>query len=520
MDCWFDSGAMPFAQQHYPFENSEGFDGGMFPADFICEGIDQTRGWFYSLIAISTFIKKQSPFRNCLVNDLILDKNGKKMSKSKGNTVDPFELFDIYGADATRWYLLYASPAWSPTKFDEEGLKEVSGKFFGTLRNVYHFFVLYANQDNIDPREFKLKYEDRPELDRWILSRYSRLVNETIDELDRYDHMKAVRKIQYFVMEDLSNWYIRRARRRFWADGLSDDKKSVYSATWEILTGIAQIAAPFAPFIMDEIYSKLAGGGSVHLSLYPRVDGKYADAALEERMEIVRGLVALGRGAREKERIKVRQPLSEVLIDGKYKALIGDMAPLIMEELNVRAVVFEDELDKYMDYVLKPNFKAAGPALGSKIKGFAAALAGEDAASLNARLDADGYAELVIDGESMRIGRELVDVQISAKEGFAAAMENGMFTILDTAMTPELVSEGLARELVSKIQQFRKQQDFEMMDRITISYDGDGDIDAAVEAHRQYIMKETLADSLAKGSAGSAPWDINGHMTQVEVVRV
>lgn len=560
MDCWFDSGAMPFAQQHYPFENSENFDGELFPADFICEGIDQTRGWFYSLMAISTFIKKESPFRNCLVNDLILDKNGKKMSKTKGNTVDPFELFDVYGADATRWYLLYASPAWSPTRYDEEGLKDVSGKFFGTLRNVYHFFVLYANLDNIDPRDFSLRYEERPELDRWILSRYSRLVKETLEELDRYDHMKAVRKIQYFVMEDLSNWYIRRARRRFWADGLSDDKKSVYSAAWEILTGLSQIAAPFAPFIMDEIYRKLTGNESVHLSFYPQVDEAYIDAELEARMELVRQLVALGRGAREKERIKVRQPISEVLIDGKYKDAVGDMVPLIMEELNVKEVVFEAELGKYMNYVLKPNFKAAGPALGGKIKDFAGALAGADAASLNASLEADGYVELVVGGENLRIGKELVDVQISAKEGFTIAMEGSLFTILDTALTDELISEGLARELVSKVQQFRKQQDFEMMDRIEIIYSGDAAMDAAVDAHRQYIMKETLADKLVKGGEGikaaggetavsggtaagggvakcggatvgvggtaadgeaeSAVWDINGHETRINVVRV
>ncbi|MDR1572288.1 MAG: isoleucine--tRNA ligase [Clostridiales Family XIII bacterium] len=521
MDCWFDSGAMPFAQQHYPFENAEGFDGGMFPADFICEGIDQTRGWFYSLLAISTFIKGAAPYRNCLVNDLILDRNGKKMSKSKGNTVDPFELFDRYGADATRWYLLHASPAWAPTRFDEEGLKEVAGKFFGTLRNVYHFFALYSNQDGIDPRGFELPYECRPEADRWILSKYNGLIAGAIGELDRYEHMKAVRRIQRFVLEDLSNWYIRRARRRFWAEGMDDGKRSVYATTWEVLTGVAQLAAPFAPFISDEIYRNLADGGSVHLTLYPKADMALVDRGLEERMDLVRDIAALGRGAREKARVKVRQPLNAVLVDGKYKGLIGGMAELVKEELNVREVVFENDLGKYMEFSLKPNFKAAGPALGSRVKGFAAALAKADAIALNARLDAEGWAELAIDGEAARVERDFVETRISAREGFTAAMENGVFAILDTTVTPELLSEGLAREFVSKVQQIRKQLDLEMMDRVRLVYDGDAEIEGAVERHRAYIAGETLADSLERGAVGpgAAAWDLNGHEAHISVAK-
>ena len=303
MDCWFDSGAMPFAQQHYPFENSENFDTELFPADFICEGIDQTRGWFYSLLAISVFIKGQAPYRNVLVNDLILDKNGKKMSKHVGNTVNPFEMLDKYGADATRWYLLHTSPAWSPTKFDEEGLIEITSKFFGTLRNVYNFFVLYSNQDNIDIGKVFVDYRKRPELDRWILSKYNRLIDYVTEEMNRYDHMKTVRKIQNFVVEDLSNWYIRRARRRFWAEELTEDKKSVYATTYEILVGVAQLMAPFAPFISDEIYTDLTGAESVHLSFFPKSDADLIDEKVEERMDLVRDMVALGRGIREKERI-------------------------------------------------------------------------------------------------------------------------------------------------------------------------------------------------------------------------
>ncbi|MDR2296632.1 MAG: class I tRNA ligase family protein, partial [Clostridiales Family XIII bacterium] len=517
MDCWFDSGAMPFAQHHYPFENAEDFDESLFPADFICEGIDQTRGWFYSLLAISTFVKKAAPFRNCLVNDLILDKDGKKMSKSKGNTVDPFALFDRYGADATRWYLLYASPAWSPTRFDEESLSELAGKFFGTLRNVYHFFVLYANQDGIDPRGFEPRGAARPELDRWILSRYNGLIREVTEAMDRYDHMKAVRRIQHFVIEDLSNWFVRRARRRFWAERTDDDKKSVYAVTFEILKGVSRLIAPFAPFLSDEMYRNLTDeDASVHLSLYPVPDESLLDEALEARMDLVRDLVALGRGAREKERIKVRQPLAKVLADGKHEAAIGGMTALIAEELNVREVVFEKDLGKYMDFSLKPNFKAAGPVLGARMKSFAAALAQADAAALNAAFTADGFATLTVDGEALRVEKDFVELRIRAKDGFAAAMENNLFAILDTSITPELLSEGLMREFVSKVQQIRKQRDLAMMDRIRIVYAGDDAVRAAVAAHAAYIAKETLAISLEEGEAASR-WDLNGHDTGIEV---
>lgn len=520
MDCWFDSGAMPFAQHHYPFENKERFDEELFPADFICEGIDQTRGWFYSLLAISTFIKGQSPYRNVLVNDLILDKEGKKMSKSKGNTVDPFVLFDKYGADATRWYLLYTSPAWSPTKFDEDGLIEIVSKFFGTLKNVYNFFVLYSNQDDIDPNDFYVDYKRRPELDRWILSKYNRLVKDVTEEMNRYDHMKSVRKIQDFVSEDLSNWYIRRARRRFWGEEMTEDKMSVYATTHEILVGVAQLAAPFAPFITDEMYQKLTGEESVHLSFYPVAREEYIDETVEARMDLVRELVGLGRGAREKERIKVRQPLQKILVDGKYESLIGDMTELITEELNVKEVVFEKQLDLYMNFGLKPNFKVAGPALGAKIKAFGSALANTDPVLIVDQLETNGEACLMIDGEEMFISKDFVDIQISAKEGFTVSMENNVFTILDTTITPELVSEGLAREMVSKVQQMRKQRDFEMMDQIKIYYNADEEVEAALTEHKDYIMKETLAVELKSIESELVEYDLNGHKTGIDVQRI
>ncbi|MCQ2546277.1 MAG: isoleucine--tRNA ligase [Clostridia bacterium] len=519
MDCWFDSGAMPFAQWHYPFENADRFDSELFPASYICEGIDQTRGWFYSLMAISTFIKGTAPYKNVLVNDLILDKNGKKMSKHVGNTVNPFEMLDKYGADATRWYLLHTSPAWSPTKFDEDGLKEIVSKFFGTIKNVYNFFVLYSNQDELDPASLDVPYAERPELDRWIISKFNGLVKSVRAYMDVYDHMKSVRAIQEFVNEDLSNWYIRRARRRFWAEELTDDKKSVYATTYEVLVGVAKLMAPFAPFISDEMFINLTGEESVHLAYMPEADESLIDAKVEERMDLVRDLVALGRGTREQEKIKVRQPLESILVDGKYEAVIGDLTDLIMEELNIKKVVFENNLDEYMNYSLKPNFRVAGPVLGKNIKAFGAAMGKADPKEVFAALEADGKLTLELNGESVDITPDMVDVKIDAKEGFAVAMANNVFTILDTTVTPELEAEGLARELISKIQQMRKANDYEMMDNIRISVGADADVSAAIEAHRDYIMKETLAVAI-DAAEGLDEVNLNGHKTGLAIERV
>ncbi len=519
MDCWFDSGAMPFAQHHYPFENKEKFEAELFPADFICEGIDQTRGWFYSLMAISTFITGKAPYKNVLVNDLILDKEGKKMSKSKGNVVDPFELFDKYGADAVRWYMLHTSPAWSPTKFDEDGLIEVVSKFFGTIKNVYNFFVLYSNQDGINPKEFNVPAGERPELDRWVLSKYNNLVKEVTEDMDKYDHMKSVRKIQYFVSEDLSNWYIRRARRRFWGEELTEDKKAVYATTYEILVGVAQLMAPFAPFLSDEIFTNLTGEESVHISNFPVCEESLINEKVENRMDLVRDLVALGRGTREKEKIKVRQPLKSILVDGKYEEIISDLAPLILEELNVKEVVFEKDLDKFMNFSLKPNFKVAGPTLGKNIKAFGGEIAKLDAKAAITSLESEEGLMLTLNGEGYKITTDMVDVKIEAKEGFAVAMENNVFTILDTNLNKELEDEGFAREVISKVQQLRKQANFEMMDRIKIYLDTGEAVKEAVSIHYDYIMGETLAVELIEEAKGKS-FDINGHKASIEVERV
>ena len=516
MDCWFDSGSMPFAQRHYPFENKDIFEKEFFPADFICEGIDQTRGWFYSLIAISTFIMGRAPYKNVLVNDLVLDKNGKKMSKHKGNTVNPFELFDKYGADAVRWYLLSVSPVWLPTKFDEDGLLDVQLKFFGTLRNVYNFFTLYANTDNIDAKECFVEYAKRPELDRWVLSKYNKLVKNVTEAMDDYDHNRSVKYIMDFVNEDLSNWYIRRARRRFYAEGMSDDKKAVYSTTYELLVGIVKMMAPIAPFITDELYCNLTGEETVHTAYFPKADEKLIDNALEERMDLVRDIVTMGRGIREKAKIKVRQPLSELLADARFENEIGYMADLIKEELNVKKVAFEKDMDAYLNYQLKPDFRVAGPILGQKIKAFGAAAAKLNPKEVLSTLSKDGKIVLELNGEATDITADMVNVNVQAKEGFFADQTGDLCVILDTSLTEELETEGLARELVSKVQQMRKNKAFDMMDRIDIFVSADDAVKKALDAFGGYIKTETLADNIIE-KEGLAEFDLNGHKTGIDV---
>ncbi len=520
IDCWFDSGAMPFAQHHYPFENKDKFDT-LFPADFICEGIDQTRGWYYSLLAIASFVKGQSPYKNVLVNDLILDKEGKKMSKSRGNGVDPFELFDKYGADVIRWYLYHGSPAWTPTKFDEEGVKEVKSKFFGTLKNVYNFFALYANTDGINATDFYVEPEDRPELDRWILSKLNNVIKDARASMDVFDTTKVVRKIQEFVNEDVSNWYIRRSRRRFWETELTEDKKAVYNTTHEVLVAVCELAAPFAPYITEEIYRALTGEKSVHLALYPEVNEALINERTEERMDLIKSLVTLGRAARESVKIKVRQPIAHVMLDGKYQSVIEDLSGLIKEELNVKDVAFVSDLDQYMNFSLKPNFKTAGPILGKKVGMLGKALGSMDAFTTAMKLEAGESIKVDIAGEEFEVNKDLVMVSISAKEGFTVRMENNLFIILDTNLTDDLIQEGYAREIISRIQQLRKSHDFEMMDNIKIEYNSSEEFAAAVELHKEYIMEETLAKDLVRVESNEfESYKLNGHETAINVTKL
>ena len=354
MDCWFDSGSMPFAQYHYPFENKELFES-QFPADFISEGIDQTRGWFYSLLVISVFLTGKSPYKNVLVNDLITDKHGQKMHKSKGNAVEPFSVIENYGADAIRWYMLYASPVWTPLRFDEDGIKEANSKFFNTLKNTYAFFAMYANIDNIDPKEYHIEYKDYEEIDKWLMSKYSKLVRDVTCAMEEYDLTTSTRLTQNFVVEDLSNWYIRRNRRRFWSGVNDTSKLTVYQVTYDVLVGICKLIAPIVPFISDEIYTNLTGEKSVHLADYPTYDKELINEKIESRMDLVRDLISLGRNIREEAKVKVRQPLSEALIDAKNEKLISDLVGLIKEELNVHEVKFIKDVENYMIVVTLPK---------------------------------------------------------------------------------------------------------------------------------------------------------------------
>ena len=519
IDCWFDSGSMPFAQHHYPFENKENFEE-LFPADFICEGIDQTRGWFYSLLAISTFVMGKAPYKRVLVNDLVLDKEGKKMSKSRGNTVNPFELFDQYGADALRWYLLYVSPPWTPTRFDVDGLKEVQSKFLGTMKNVYNFFALYANTDNINPTDFFVEYKDRPELDRWILSKFNNLKKEVEENLEIFELNKTVRTIQEFINEDLSNWYIRRSRRRFWATELTEDKKSVYNTTYEILTELCKLIAPFTPYISEEIYRNLTNEVSVHLSTYPKANLDLINNELEEKMDLVKNLVTLGRASREATRIKVRQPIQKVLVDGKFEATISDVVDLIKEELNVKEVVFAKDLSEYMNFSLKPNFKVLGPILGANMKFFAGALNKLNPNEVVPMLENGESFAVDINGENFEFNKDHVLINISAKEGFNVTMENNLFVILDTTLTTELIEEGYAREFISKIQQIRKSNNFDVLDNIVIEFNSDDEIAKAVENYDEYIKSETLAVEINRVQDETLEsHNLNDHMTGIKVIK-
>ena len=514
MDVWFDSGVMPYAQFHYPFENKELFES-QFPADFIAEGVDQTRGWFYVLLVISTIISGKSSFKNVVVNDMMLDAKGKKMSKSTGNIIDPVDIMTKYGADPIRWYMLSASPVYTPLKFDEEGVKEVISKFFSTLKNTYNFFAIYANADNIDPKDFNIPYNSRTEIDKWLLSKYNKLVSSVTKYMEEYDLTSTVRSIQNFVNEDLSNWYIRRNRRRFWSSVMDDDKKAVYNTTYEVLLGLTLLIAPIAPFVAEDIYKHLTNNESVHLEDYPVANLDLVDEKIEARMDLVRHLISLGRNIREEVKIKVRQPISEALIDAKNKDLISDLTPLIMEELNVKEVVFTEDISKFMNFSVKPNFKEVGKVLGSKIKEFQTKLQELSNNDINLLRD-NKEITIKLDNEDFTVNSNMVLINSASKEGFDVALEDNDFIILNTELTSDLINEGIAREFVSKIQNLRKQKDFDIVDRINIYYSGDKEIDNSVDEFKEFIKNETLALEIIKRESSNSV-DLNGHKASIDV---
>ncbi len=529
IDVWFDSGSMPFAQYHYPFENKELFEKSFFPADFICEGIDQTRGWFYTLHAIATMLFDGVAFKNIIVNELILDKNGLKMSKSKGNTVDPFVLFDKYGADATRWYLVTNSPPWRPTLFDEEGLVEVQRKFFGTLLNTYSFFALYANIDKFKFEEELVPYESRPEIDRWIISKLNTLVEEYQEMMDNYDVTRAARAVSDFTIDHLSNWYVRRCRRRFWKSEMNENKLSAYQTLYECLIKISKLASPFAPFISEELYQNLnsvtakENFESIHLAEFPK--SSYIDKELESKMEIAQKVVYLTRSMRAKNNLKVRQPLKKIMVvvESSKRDDLSKMKDVILDEVNIKELIVLKDDSEIVNKSAKANFKVIGPKFGKKVNAVASAIKELDNAKI-ARLENGENISINAGGEEIIISKSDIEILSSEIKGWVVESAEGVTVAIDAELTPELIDEGLAREFVNRIQNMRKDAGFEVIDRIRIKYDGSENLVQAVSSFQNYITNETLAEKLVKKNEFEGgfkqEWKIGDYDCSIEIEKV
>ncbi len=508
IDVWFDSGAMPYAQVHYPFEHSGEFPG-VFPADFIAEGVDQTRGWFFTLHAIASMLFDSVAFRNIISNGLVLDKNGNKMSKRLGNAVDPFEVLATYGADATRWYMISNSQPWDNLKFDKDGVDEVRRKFFGTLYNTYSFFALYANVDGFTGREAEVPMERRPEIDRWIVSLLHTLVGDVTRALENYDPTPAARAIQEFVGENLSNWYVRLNRKRFWGGGMTEDKLAAYQTLYTCLETVAMLAAPFAPFICDRIFCDLnAVSGrrsdeSVHLSTFPEADASLIDKELEEMMSLAQRISSMVLALRRKVNIKVRQPLTKILVpvlDTRTRARIEAASVLIMNEVNVKQVELIDETAGIITKRIKPNFKTLGPKYGKQMKQIAALTATFTQEQIAA---IESAPETVLDLGTERIAVTPADFEIAPEEmpGWLMASEGALTVALDITVTDELRAEGVARELINRIQNIRKESGFEVTDRIRVEIERTDLTAEALDRWAGYIAQQTLADAVTGSDA-------------------
>ncbi len=529
IDCWFDTGSMPYSQWHWPFENKGAFES-HFPADFIAEGVDQTRGWFYSLLAISTIVSGTSSFKRCVVNEMVLDAEGKKMSKSVGNVVDSFAVMERDGADALRWYLMSTSPPWVATKFDENGAKEIAGKLLGTLRNTYGFFSLYANIDGFDPGEHFVPLDRRPVIDRWISSRLASTIGGVVASMDNYDITKAVRKLQAFVVDDVSNWYVRLSRPRYWTGEMGDDKKAAFSSLYEILGTIVKAIAPYAPFLSDAMYQRLAeatdGGApeSVHLCDFPEADTGAIDRDLESAMDLARAIVVLGRAARNGAGIKVRQPLSRLLVAGVPRAQRPStevLKDLILTELNVKDMAWAEAAD-LATVRAEPIFPELGPKHGKRVNQVAEAIRNLGEEDVEA-LAAGGEVTVNVADKSATISSVDVKIVAGAKPGFAVQAEGGLTVAIDTELTEELIDEGFAREMINKIQFMRKEAGFEVIDRVRVHYEAGPRLKLAVERHAGRIAKEVLAESVSEGKESGElqkEWDVNGEWARIAVARV
>ena len=522
IDCWYDSGAMPFAQHHYPFENKEKFEQ-QFPAEFISEAVDQTRGWFYSLMAISTLLFDKSPYKNVIVLGLVQDENGQKMSKSKGNAVDPFDALAKHGADAIRWYFYTNSAPWLPNRFHDNAVVEGKRKFMGTLWNTYAFYVLYANIDKFNPTEHTLDYSKLSVMDKWLLSRLNTLIDTVDGYLDNYAIPEAAKALQSFV-DDMSNWYVRRGRERFWAQGLEQDKINAYMTLYTALVTVVKLAAPMIPFMAEDIYRNLvcsidaSAPISVHLCDYPVSDKALVNKDLEASMDEVLNVVVLGRAARNTANIKNRQPLGKIFVTAA-KALDKECCEIVEDELNVKTLEFVTDSSGYVSYSFKPQLKTLGPKYGKLLGAIRNHLASLDGSAAKAELDEKGAISFTVDGTEISLAVEDLLIETVQKEGFQAESGNGVTVVLDTNLTPELIEEGFVRELISKIQTMRKDAGFEVMDTIKIYVSGNEKIEGIFESNKETITHDVLATDIIATAGGSytKEWDINGEKVTLGV---
>ncbi len=530
VDCWFDSGAMPFAQHHYPFENKELFEQ-QFPAQFISEAVDQTRGWFYSLLAESTLLFNKAPYENVIVLGLVQDEDGQKMSKSKGNAVDPFEALKTYGADAIRWYFYTAAAPWLPKRFADRTVLEGQHKFLDKLWNTYTFFVLYANIDEFDATKYTLNYEGLPVMDKWLLSRLNTAVGEVDRNLDRYRIPEAAKALQDFV-EEMSNWYVRRSRERFWAKGMEQDKINAYMTLYTALLTICKAAAPMVPFITEEIYQSLvcsvdpAAPQSIHLCDFPQVQEAFLDKKLEEDMEEVLEAVVLGRACRNTVSIKNRQPVSRMYIkaaEGKQSRTLGSYYTSIIEdELNVKEVVYTEDMRDYTSYTFKPQLRTLGPRYGKLLGGIQKKLAALDGNQAMDTLNQSGSLSFEVEGATVELGREDLLIDTAQKPGYVSQENGSMTVVLDTNLTEALIEEGYVYEIISKIQTMRKEAGFEVMDRIRVSVNGNGKLADVAFRNREAVCGKVLALELAreKKFSVSREWNINGERAVISMEKV
>ena len=514
IDCWFDSGAMPFAQHHYPFENKELFEK-QFPADFISEAVDQTRGWFYSLLAESTILFNQAPYKNVIVLGHVQDENGQKMSKSKGNAVDPFDALEKYGADAIRWYFYINSAPWLPNRFHGKAVQEGQRKFMGTLWNTYAFFVLYANIDNFDPTKYTLDYDNLPVMDKWLLSKLNSVVKTVDDCLANYKIPESARALQEFV-DEMSNWYVRRSRERFWAKGMEQDKINAYMTLYTALVTISKAAAPMIPFMTEEIYQNLVRSvdkdaiESIHLCDFPKVEEAWINKELEDDMEELLKIVVLGRAARNTANIKNRQPIGTMYIKAD-KEMGQFYTDIIADELNVKEVKFANDVESFISYSFKPQLRTVGPKYGKLLNGIRTALAEINGTEAMNELRSTGLLTLDINGNKVELSEEDLLIETAQTEGYVTEADGDISVVLDTNLTPELIEEGFVREIVSKVQTMRKEAGFEVMDKIHIYAKDNDRILELMKNHKEEIMSEVLAEDMTLGTTDGyvKEWNIN-----------